>query len=125
MTVDENAAEPLVEEDECEEEEDVSNDKVFEEVAEQNEQPTRRKTSEGSQPPPSAEDLIAEKNKQTLAYKRSFFVRMVSDPKCYNPKIVRHLNLGSHRKMSEDLRRDMTLRLVPTASYQSMRCGKF
>jgi hypothetical protein len=27
-------------------------------------------------------------NKQKLAYKRSFFVRMVSDPKIYNPKIV-------------------------------------
>uniref|UniRef100_A0A914URP0 Aromatic-L-amino-acid decarboxylase n=1 Tax=Plectus sambesii TaxID=2011161 RepID=A0A914URP0_9BILA len=105
----ENAAEPLVEEDELEEEEDVGKEKEVEEVAEQNEQPARRKTSEGAQPS-SSEDLIAEKNKQTLAYKRSFFVRMVSDPKCYNPKIVRHLNLGSHRKMSEDLRRDMTLR---------------
>merc|ERR1719471_694588 len=30
-----------------------------------------------------------EKKKQTLAYKRSFFVRMVSDPKIYNPKIVK------------------------------------
>ncbi len=29
------------------------------------------------------------KNKKTLQYKRSFFVRMVSDPKIYNPKIVK------------------------------------
>ena len=27
------------------------------------------------------------KNRKTLQYKRSFFVRMVSDPKIYNPKI--------------------------------------
>ena len=40
-----------------------------------------------------AKDLVhkmaEEKKKQTLAYKRSFFVRMVSDPKIYNPKIVK------------------------------------
>ena len=29
------------------------------------------------------------KNRKTLQYKRSFFVRMVSDPKIYNPKIVK------------------------------------
>ena len=28
------------------------------------------------------------KNRKTLQYKRSFFVRMVSDPKIYNPKIT-------------------------------------
>ena len=33
--------------------------------------------------------MAEEKKKQTLAYKRSFFVRMVSDPKIYNPKIVK------------------------------------
>ena len=33
--------------------------------------------------------MVEEKKKQTLAYKRSFFVRMVSDPKIYNPKIVK------------------------------------
>jgi len=45
----------------------------------------------------------------TLAEKRSFLVRMVSDPKCYNPKIVRHLNMRSHKQMSQDLFRDRTL----------------
>merc|ERR1719215_2143832 len=29
------------------------------------------------------------KTRKTLQYKRSFFVRMVSDPKIYNPKIVK------------------------------------
>lgn len=32
-------------------------------------------------------DIIDRKNKETLAQKRSFFVRMVSDPKIYNPAI--------------------------------------
>ncbi|XP_045623400.1 aromatic-L-amino-acid decarboxylase [Procambarus clarkii] len=35
--------------------------------------------------------MLDEKNKKSLRYKRSFFVRMVSDPKIYNPKIVRSL----------------------------------
>lgn len=48
----------------------------------------------------------------TLAEKRSFLVRMVSDPKCYNPKIVRHLNMRNHNQTSQDLFRDRTLRLV-------------
>ncbi|KAI6241791.1 Aromatic-L-amino-acid decarboxylase [Aphelenchoides fujianensis] len=47
---------------------------------------------------------------QSLAEKRSFLVRMVSDPKCYNPKIVRHLNMRNHKQMSQDLFRDRTLR---------------
>ncbi len=29
------------------------------------------------------------KKEKTLQYKRSFFVRMVSDPKIYNPKIIK------------------------------------
>ena len=33
--------------------------------------------------------LKEKKNKQSLQHKRSFFVRMVSDPKLYNPKIVK------------------------------------
>lgn len=35
--------------------------------------------------------MLDRKNKKSLRYKRSFFVRMVSDPKIYNPKIVRSL----------------------------------
>jgi hypothetical protein len=37
-----------------------------------------------------------------LKYRRSFFVRMVSDPKIYNPKIVRSLSTYSaeHRHTS-------------------------
>lgn len=36
-------------------------------------------------------DLNERKKNKSLHYKRSFFVRMVSDPKIYNPKIVRSL----------------------------------
>ena len=34
---------------------------------------------------------LAERNKAALKTKRSFFVRMVSDPKLYNPKIVKNI----------------------------------
>ncbi|XP_022920898.1 aromatic-L-amino-acid decarboxylase [Onthophagus taurus] len=37
-------------------------------------------------------DMLDRKRKETLAYKRSFFVRMVSDPKIYNPSIVKTLS---------------------------------
>lgn len=36
---------------------------------------------------------------------------MVSDPKCYNPKIVHHLTMSGFRKMNEDVARDFSLRL--------------
>jgi len=36
-------------------------------------------------------DLLERKKKETLAQKRSFFVRMVSDPKIYNPSIAKAL----------------------------------
>lgn len=32
-------------------------------------------------------EILDRKRKETLAHKRSFFVRMVSDPKIYNPAI--------------------------------------
>ncbi|KAM3719385.1 Tyrosine decarboxylase [Dirofilaria immitis] len=35
---------------------------------------------------------------------------MVSDPKCYNPKIVRHLSMSGFRKLNEDVVRDLSLR---------------
>ncbi|XP_043203648.1 tyrosine decarboxylase-like isoform X1 [Amphibalanus amphitrite] len=38
-----------------------------------------------------AESELAKKNREALRHKRSFFVRMVSDPKLYNPKIVKTL----------------------------------
>uniref|UniRef100_A0A1B6DU94 Uncharacterized protein n=2 Tax=Clastoptera arizonana TaxID=38151 RepID=A0A1B6DU94_9HEMI len=41
-------------------------------------------------------ELADRKRKENLAYKRSFFVRMVSDPKIYNPKIAKTLP-GSRR----------------------------
>ena len=44
-------------------------------------------------------ELTDRKKKETLAYKRSFFVRMVSDPKIYNPKIAKSLP-GSRRHTS-------------------------
>ncbi|XP_044271990.1 tyrosine decarboxylase [Tribolium madens] len=36
-------------------------------------------------------ELMERKKKETLAHKRSFFVRMVSDPKIYNPSIAKAL----------------------------------
>uniref|UniRef100_A0A915N4E7 Tyrosine decarboxylase n=1 Tax=Meloidogyne javanica TaxID=6303 RepID=A0A915N4E7_MELJA len=55
----------------------------------------------------------------TLAEKRSFLVRMVSDPKCYNPKIVRHLNMRAHNQTSAELFRDRTLRqAIQQGSFQ-------
>ncbi|XP_074026533.1 tyrosine decarboxylase 2 isoform X1 [Leptinotarsa decemlineata] len=36
-------------------------------------------------------ELLERKKKETLAHKRSFFVRMVSDPKIYNPSIAKSM----------------------------------
>uniref|UniRef100_A0A6P7GC23 Uncharacterized protein LOC114340379 n=1 Tax=Diabrotica virgifera virgifera TaxID=50390 RepID=A0A6P7GC23_DIAVI len=54
-------------------------------------------------------DLLERKKKETLAHKRSFFVRMVSDPKIYNPSIAkslpstrRHLTETADSPMSPD-----------------------
>lgn len=45
--------------------------------------------------------LAAErKRREDLAYKRSFFVRMVSDPKIYNPKIAKSLGHATRRHVS-------------------------
>ncbi|CAK5094328.1 unnamed protein product [Meloidogyne enterolobii] len=44
---------------------------------------------------------------------------MVSDPKCYNPKIVRHLNMRAHNQTSAELFRDRTLRqAIQQGSFQ-------
>jgi len=42
--------------------------------------------------------VLDRKRKMSLRYKRSFFVRMVSDPKLYNPKIVRALSSSSENR---------------------------
>lgn len=39
--------------------------------------------------------VLDRKKKMSLRYKRSFFVRMVSDPKLYNPKIVKAMGSRS------------------------------
>lgn len=39
--------------------------------------------------------MLDRKRQMSLRYKRSFFVRMVSDPKIYNPKIIKALNTSS------------------------------
>lgn len=44
-------------------------------------------------------EILDRKRKETLAHKRSFFVRMVSDPKIYNPAINK---AGSTPRMSSD-----------------------
>lgn len=43
-------------------------------------------------------EILDRKRKETLAQKRSFFVRMVSDPKIYNPAI----NKAGTPRMSAD-----------------------
>lgn len=43
-------------------------------------------------------EMLDRKRKETLAQKRSFFVRMVSDPKIYNPAI----NKAGTPRMSSD-----------------------
>lgn len=52
-------------------------------------------------------DLVERKRRENLAYKRSFFVRMVSDPKLYNPKIAKALpgarRHGSHVTDEDEL----------------------
>ena len=42
------------------------------------------------EPTDEISEMLDRKKKEGLAYKRSFFVRMVSDPKIYNPKIVKY-----------------------------------
>ncbi|WKX96472.1 hypothetical protein Q1695_012704 [Nippostrongylus brasiliensis] len=69
------------------------------------------------------EELIAQKRDENIAKKRSFLVRMVSDPKCYNPKIVRHLNMSNHRKMSQDVYRDRSLMHTISHSQKSGSAG--
>ncbi|PNF27919.1 Tyrosine decarboxylase [Cryptotermes secundus] len=46
-------------------------------------------------------EMLDRKKKETLAYKRSFFVRMVSDPKIYNPKIAKTLSRSRHRHVTD------------------------
>jgi aromatic-L-amino-acid decarboxylase len=45
--------------------------------------------------------MLDRKRKETLAHKRSFFVRMVSDPKIYNPKITKTLSSSRHRHVTD------------------------
>ncbi|CAH2010557.1 unnamed protein product [Acanthoscelides obtectus] len=51
-------------------------------------------------------DLLERKKKETLAHKRSFFVRMVSDPKIYNPSVARNLP-SSRRHLTETETEDL------------------
>ncbi|XP_066997952.2 aromatic-L-amino-acid decarboxylase [Anabrus simplex] len=56
---------------------------------------------EQQEPADEVFDMVDRKKKETLAYKRSFFVRMVSDPKIYNPKIAKSLPSARNRPASE------------------------
>ncbi|KAL0268429.1 UNVERIFIED_CONTAM: hypothetical protein PYX00_010382 [Menopon gallinae] len=49
------------------------------------------------EPADEVTEMLDRKRKETLAYKRSFFVRMVSDPKIYNPKIAKSLPSPRHQ----------------------------
>ena len=46
------------------------------------------------------------KKKETLAYKRSFFVRMVSDPKIYNPSIAKTIPIAKRDITAESVSDD-------------------
>ncbi|XP_063232615.1 tyrosine decarboxylase-like [Bacillus rossius redtenbacheri] len=46
-------------------------------------------------------EMVARRHREALAHKRSFFVRMVSDPKIYNPKIAKALPASRHRRLAE------------------------
>lgn len=46
--------------------------------------------------------VLDRKKKMSLRYKRSFFVRMVSDPKLYNPKIVKASTTRSTSEKDSD-----------------------
>jgi aromatic-L-amino-acid decarboxylase len=46
--------------------------------------------------------VLDRKKKMSLRYKRSFFVRMVSDPKLYNPKIVKASTTRSTSERDSD-----------------------
>ncbi|XGW08103.1 hypothetical protein V3C99_010875 [Haemonchus contortus] len=102
----EGATLPIVEDKEAEQLEEMGYD--AEAVANRNEM-DKAKERALNDIQLSKEEMLAQKRNETLAKRRSFLVRMVSDPKCYNPKIVRHLNMANHRKMSQDVYRDRTL----------------
>lgn len=58
------------------------------EETKENKEEAQKEAEEGTE---EVFQMLDRKNKKSLRYKRSFFVRMVSDPKIYNPKIVRSL----------------------------------
>ncbi|CAJ0606705.1 unnamed protein product [Cylicocyclus nassatus] len=105
----EGTALPIVEDQEAEQLEEAGYDAEVVPVANANTLADEMRQNSLEEKPLTKEEMIAMKQKEGLAKKRSFLVRMVSDPKCYNPKIVRHLNMANHRKMSQDLYRDRTL----------------
>lgn len=49
-------------------------------------------------------EILDRKKKETLAQKRSFFVRMVSDPKIYNPTI----NKAATPRLSHEIQSPVT-----------------
>ncbi|XP_050313322.1 aromatic-L-amino-acid decarboxylase [Anthonomus grandis grandis] len=62
-------------------------------------------------------DLLERKKKETLAQKRSFFVRMVSDPKIYNPSIAKSLpSTRRHLTQPSIESPESNITIVPPAS---------
>ena len=45
---------------------------------------------------------MEKKSMESIQHKRSFFVRMVSDPKLYNPKIVKNEQRQRMLSMNDD-----------------------
>ncbi|XP_037793821.1 LOW QUALITY PROTEIN: aromatic-L-amino-acid decarboxylase-like [Penaeus monodon] len=74
-------------------------EKQVEETKENKEEEAQKEAEEGTE---EVFQMLDRKNKKSLRYKRSFFVRMVSDPKIYNPKIVRSLPPNGPRRHTTD-----------------------
>ncbi|KAG8196572.1 hypothetical protein JTE90_003585 [Oedothorax gibbosus] len=87
---------------------DISKEEIPEEEEEEEEDEEEEEEEEEKEIKEHVEEsvdevfLLERKRKHSLKYKRSFFVRMVSDPKLYNPKIVRALSSTSSRRHTSD-----------------------
>ncbi|XP_018562210.1 aromatic-L-amino-acid decarboxylase-like [Anoplophora glabripennis] len=65
-------------------------------------------------------ELLERKKKETLAQKRSFFVRMVSDPKIYNPSIAKSIpSTRRHLTQASESPENITVQPPTSASWIS------
>lgn len=91
-------------------------EKQVEETKENKEEEAQKEAEEGTE---EVFQMLDRKNKKSLRYKRSFFVRMVSDPKIYNPKIVRSLPPNGPRRHTTDSEPDSQTFNTPAPTISS------